>query len=192
MPAARIQGSAAVAVASKFVDACKIDGMFTDSCAQRELACPLRPLLTRSVAWCVPHAHALNTSSRARRVPCSRSRSRARHLACAPWPCNEVWADTSSQVRSPSDGPCDLSQAGSNTVVNDWKDWRPDTAIKAGTRCRKIATWCDGPLPWRASCRRMPSAWYSSGPMVQPKDLGSPKAPRSWSRMTMTPRLSSA
>ena len=49
----------------------------TDSCAQRELACPLRPLLTRSVAWRVPHAHALNTSSRARRAPCSRSRSRA-------------------------------------------------------------------------------------------------------------------
>ena len=33
------------------------------------------------------------------------------------------------------EGLCDLSQAGSNTVVNDWKDWRPDTAIKTGTRC---------------------------------------------------------
>ena len=33
------------------------------------------------------------------------------------------------------EGLCDLSQAGSDTVVNDWKDWRPDTAIKAGTRC---------------------------------------------------------
>ena len=81
-----------MAVASNFVDACKIDGIcakrlaytssavrsllvfFTDSCAQRELACPLRPLLTRSVAWRVPHAHALNTG----RMP------HARHLACAP------------------------------------------------------------------------------------------------------------
>ena len=62
-----------MAVASKFVGACKIDGIlfakrlaytssavrsllvcFTDSCAQRELACPLRPLLTRSVACPMP------------------------------------------------------------------------------------------------------------------------------------------
>ena len=46
------------------------------------------------------------------------------------------------------EGLCDLSQAGSDTVVNDWKDWRPDTAIKAGTRCSvKMA----GSIDWRKS-----------------------------------------
>ena len=50
------------------------------------------------------------------------------------------------------EGLCDLSQAGSNTVVNDWKDWRPDTAIKAGTRCSVKMT---GSIDWRSltDCR---------------------------------------
>ena len=46
------------------------------------------------------------------------------------------------------EGLCDLSQAGSDTVVNDWKDWRPDTAIKAGTRCSVKMT---GSIDWRKS-----------------------------------------